>query len=83
MKESTLDTLSHRLDRLEREARWWKILGGGAMAVLALVLLIGARGRTVTEEVRARRFVVVGDGDTVRADLSALPNGYVGLRVHD
>ncbi|MFQ5898418.1 MAG: hypothetical protein ACE5JN_09240 [Candidatus Methylomirabilia bacterium] len=83
MKESALDTVTQRLERLEREVRWWKILGGAAMAVLAVVLLAGARGGTVAEEVRARRFIVVGDDGTVRADLSALPNGYVGLRVHE
>jgi len=29
MDEKQMDALTHRLDRLERENRWWKMVGKG------------------------------------------------------
>ncbi len=62
MDEPRLDAFAQRLVRLERENRWWKLVGVGALAMLGLVVLLGARGGEQTravEEVRARRFVLV------------------------
>src|SRR2546422_5525537 len=65
MDEQTSSTLIERLDRLERGLWWWKVTGSVAIAMLALILLLGATQATVPEEIRAKRFVVVeGNGKT-------------------
>lgn len=64
-------TLTQRLDRLERELRRWKILGSAAVAVLALVVLMGAKGAKVPDEIRAKRFVLVDEIGKQRAVLGS------------
>ncbi len=55
MNEPTTDTLKQRIDRLEREARRWRVLAFGLLAVWSLVILLGAT-RGVPDELKARRF---------------------------
>jgi len=65
MNETSMDKLVQRLDRLERENRWLKILGLLVVVALSLSLLTGAtksERSKIVNEVRARRFVLV-DGD--------------------
>jgi len=51
-----------RLDRLEQENRWWKLLGIAAVAMVGLAILGGASGNSGNKdtggekELRARRF---------------------------
>ena len=51
-----------RLDRLEQENRWWKLLGIAAVAMVGLAILWGASGNSGNKdtggekELRARRF---------------------------
>ncbi|MFQ5896989.1 MAG: hypothetical protein ACE5JN_01900 [Candidatus Methylomirabilia bacterium] len=72
MNEPTLDMLTNRLGRLERENRWWRILGSAAVGVLALGLLMGATAGKVSKEIRAERFVLVDENDKMLAELSTL-----------
>ncbi len=84
MTEPTLDTLTRRLDRLEREARWWKIIGSTAVAVVDLVVFLGATPTTrVADEVRAKRFVLVDTGGKERGRLSTQPDGWTELLLFD
>lgn len=62
MTQRSLEAMAQRLDRLERERRWWKVTGVGSAVVMALVLLLGAAPRKAPDEIRARRVVVV-DGE--------------------
>jgi hypothetical protein len=65
MNESTLDAVIQRLTRLERENRWWKMLGSIAIALLGLVVVLGAAGSKHTDEIRAKRFTLI-DGNGAR-----------------
>ena len=56
-----MDTVTQRLDRLERENRWWRALGIVSVAVLGLVVMIGATWSKVPDEVKARKFVLIGE----------------------
>lgn len=67
MTQITLNTLEQRLDRLEREVRWWKVFGAITAVGLALFILLGATTVTLNNEVRAKRFVLVDDNGVTRA----------------
>lgn len=69
MTEVTVDTLTQRLDQLERENRWWKRAGSACSLVLALALLSGAAPTTMPEEIKARRFALVDQRGVTRAIL--------------
>lgn len=61
-------TLVERLERVERENRWWKVVGVGVMTIMVLALLMGAAKPRVSvrDEVRARRFTLVDNKGKVR-----------------
>ena len=65
------DTVTQRLERLERELRRWKGLGSAAVVVLGLVILLGATGAKVPDEIRAKRFVLVDEDGKQRAVLGS------------
>jgi hypothetical protein len=70
MQEPQLDHVLQRLHRVERAQRWWQVGGLMAVAVLGLVVVLGAAGHREViraEEVRAQRFVLVDDDDKPRA----------------
>ena len=81
MKEPDLDTVTRRLERLERDARWWKVFGSIAVGLLALVVLMGAT--TVADEVRATRFLLVDKAGKLRAGLGVRADGSPGLALFD
>jgi len=64
----------NRLERMDRENRWWKIVSAGATACLALVVLMGAVSPNVADEVRARRFTLVDEQGRERAHLQVGPS---------
>jgi hypothetical protein len=77
MNEVSIETLAVRLEQLERENRWWKV----AVIFLGLFFVIGAvfgNKPKVVDEVRARRFFVVGVNDEITARL-----GPEGLTLND
>lgn len=51
--------LMQRLDRVERELRWWKRVGSLAVALMALLALVSAAPSKPPDQIRAKRFVVV------------------------
>lgn len=83
MNKPMENTVAKRLDGLERELRWWKVLGSAAVAVLAAVLFMGAAGGKVSNEVQAERFVVVDKNGKTRVELGLNGKGVAGLRVSD
>ena len=80
MNVTTLDAMTERLNRLEREIRWWR-----RMAVLALigVSAIGLMGQARTRVVEADAFVLRGANSSPRARLHTQPNGAVAFAVYD
>jgi hypothetical protein len=62
-------TPTQRLDRLEREARWWRVLGLMSAALLGVLLLLGAAppGAPVQDEIRARIVTLVDAAGHTRA----------------
>ncbi len=69
MSEPTLDTLTQRLDRLERQARWWRVAGSSTACALVLLMLLGAAQSP--KEIQAKRFTLI--------DRSGAPAAWLGL----
>jgi hypothetical protein len=82
MKELRLDTLAQRVDRLERENRWWKTVGCAAITPLGLLTLLGANAPTVSKVV-ARRFVLVDQQNRQVAELEPDSVGPAALKFFD
>lgn len=62
-------TLVERLERVERENRFWKVIGISVMTLMAPALLMGATKPGVQNEIRARRFTLVNDEGKIRGFL--------------
>lgn len=81
-----LDTIVHRLERLERANRRWQAVALLALAALGLVLLVGA-GKSaetaVSGELQARALVLVDRLGTPMARFGPLPHGAWGLGFYD
>jgi len=67
MTEPTLDTLTKRLDRMERENRWWRVAGGAVLAVL--VATAASPAPKVADKILAREFILADDTGVARARL--------------
>jgi hypothetical protein len=78
----TTEMLTRRLDRLEREARWWRrgvaltLLGGVALGVMGQI-----RPSDVARVIEAEKFVLRGPDGHVRAELVVETDGDVELRL--
>jgi hypothetical protein len=70
-----------RLNRLERENRRWKVSFYIVMPVLGLVILLGATHTTVTDEVRARQFVLMDESGMDRGTFGMMSSGGATLRL--
>src|SRR5215470_479369 len=84
--ELQMGAIIRRLERLEGESRRWKAVAILTVAVLGIVLLIGAGkpGETsVPSELQARAFVLVDRDGTPLARLGLLPHGAWGLGFYD
>lgn len=80
MKDPTLDRLTQRFDRLERDNR--RIKRYGTLVVLAIVAA-GLIGQVSKERVvQAQQFILLDAAGTVRAGLDAT-GGYPALRLTD
>jgi hypothetical protein len=65
------NAMKQRLDRIERQIRWWRFFGGSIAIVATLLVLFGARPSNIVEELRAKRFVIVGPNGTAVGEFSA------------
>ncbi len=84
MNEPTMETLARRLDRVERENRRLKQAGVIALAVIAVVVLMGqATQGKVAKVIEAEKFVLRDADGKGRARLESLPSGLVRLVLLD
>jgi hypothetical protein len=86
MTESTHDAVLQRLARVEQTIRRWQVVGGIAIALLALVALMGAVGRPDMEggeEIRTRALVLVDRDGKPRMDLRVSRNDSTHLVLFD
>ena len=74
MNPARIDGLMQRLDRLERQVRRWKHIASAGIVILGLVVLLGAIGSQISDEVRAKRFVVVDGKGVEYAELGYIPS---------
>jgi hypothetical protein len=85
MHESRLDPVAQRLERLEREARWWRLGGlalGGLLAVVGLIGATPATSEPTASDVRAQQFTLVDTRGNVRAVLGMTKTGTAGLDLY-
>jgi hypothetical protein len=84
--KTAIEALSRRVERLEHaNRRWWR-LAGGALALLGIVVLLGAAASKKTKspaEVRAQRLVLVDKADKERAELRVMSDDQPGLVLAD
>jgi micrococcal nuclease len=86
MTEAMVETMHQRLACLERTARRWRLVGWSAVALLGLLVLLGAStraGRTAVAEVFARELILVNRMQTPRASLTIDQEGGPGLLLLD
>jgi hypothetical protein len=86
MQEPTLEALTARLDRLERQSRRWQRLAGLAAAIVGASVLLGAvphKREKAPQEVRATRFILLDGADRPRAELSTLAEHQPRLTLAD
>jgi hypothetical protein len=70
MDEEMLEPMLKRLGRLERENRRWKLLGLCLIAILGLIVSLGAQSKpAVLEVIAAKKFLLVDDIGNVKAHL--------------
>ena len=75
-------SVTARMDRLERELRWWQLVGVATLAILGWGLVIGATREQVADEIRVKRLLIVDDSGRSRAVLGTEGNA-PALRLYD
>jgi len=83
MDVSTVDALSERLDRLERENLWLKRIGGGAIAVLLAMVGFGTNAFRAPKQISAEKFVMTDTNGRARATLALGRDGGPALTLLD
>jgi hypothetical protein len=86
MGELSWHVLTRRVDRLERESRWWKHLASVALISLGVIVLLGAAASKKAKspgELRAQRIVLVDKAEQGRAELTMMPENQPGLTLTD
>jgi hypothetical protein len=86
MDDSSWQALTWRVDRLERECRWWKRLASVTLVALGILVLLGAAASKKAKsptEVRGQRVVLVDKAEQGRAELTMLPDNQPGLILTD
>jgi hypothetical protein len=86
MGELSWQVLTRRVERLERESRWWKRLASVMLVLLGIIVLLGAAaGKKATSptELRGQRIVLVDKAEQGRAELTMLPDNQPGLMLTD
>ncbi|HTK91311.1 MAG TPA: hypothetical protein VL948_13765 [Verrucomicrobiae bacterium] len=84
MSDSGLSALTQRVDRLERDLRWWKCVAGlGGMLAVAAGLLGQAPAGAPVKSVDAERFNLRDAGGNLRALLGTTSDGATSLLLYN
>jgi hypothetical protein len=83
MNELFTSTIMERFDGLQRDLSRWRWLAATALTCLGLTLLLGATTVDRVEEIRAQRFVLVGQDGKPRVGVGVNPDGIAALRLFD
>ncbi len=85
MADATQNALTQRLDRMEREVRRWRGFGLVSVAMLGVILLLGAAlpGAPVQDQIRARTITLVDAAGYTRAAWFVGADGEVNLSFFD
>ena len=84
MDDATLHAVEHRLTRLERANRRWKVAVALAVGALGGVVALGAaEPDLIPDELRVKRLVIVDQNNKPRAVLGPSSYGSSGLRLYD
>jgi len=84
MSDSCLSALAERVDRLEREARWWRRIAGlGGVLVVAAGLLGQTPAAAPAKTLDAERFHVRDAAGNVRALLGTTADGATSLLLYN
>ena len=86
MGEPSWQTLTRRVEHLERENRWWKRLASVTLVLLGILALLGATASKKAQsptELRGHRIVLVDKAEQGRAELTMLPENQPGLILMD
>jgi hypothetical protein len=84
MNELALASLMQRLDRLERELRWWKRGVVFGLAVLGVIALVPTASFTAAPQVvEATKFVLRDDAGKIRATMQAGAGGPFEFTIND
>ena len=83
MNDFAID-VTRRLTALEREVRWYKFSAIAILAATGLFFILSAtRTKDIAEEIRAKRFVVVGENNTALLDIGAAGDRMPTLTLYD
>jgi hypothetical protein len=86
MGELSWQVLARRVDRLERESRWWKRLARVTLVALGIIVFLGAAASKRAKspsELRGQRIVLVDKAEQGRAELTMMPDNQPGLMLTD
>jgi hypothetical protein len=86
MKESTLEVLTERVERLEHATLRWKRLASFMLVLLGIAVLLGAKAGkkpSPPAELRAQRIVLVDKADKGRAALAVVSDNQPSLTLLD
>jgi hypothetical protein len=84
MIEPAINNLLKRLDRVERENRWLKLIGAFTVVGLSALLFMGqAKPSNVARTIDAEKFVVRDANGQIGAVLGITGDGNLGLEIRD
>lgn len=86
MVEPTLGELARRIQLLEQQSIWWKRLASVTLALLGIVVLLGATASKKSKpaaELRAQRIILVDKANRARAELALVSQHQPGLILSD
>jgi hypothetical protein len=72
---SSIEALTARLDRVERDARRWRAVAVAAVLAWVGLFAAGAGREEPPQEIKARRFVLQDERGRTRANLGMSPEG--------
>jgi hypothetical protein len=83
MSELTMEALARRVERLERETRWWKRVTGLGLVLVVAAGLLGQAALGLQKAVDAERFNLRDAAGQLRAVLGSSADGATSLLLYN